>query len=130
MSGGAESRLFAHAATMVHGARAGYLRTYLGHSHRRNAAAELHPERGNALYDAEWVRLRLRRLRWDACAGEKVDWLGRVEEKTGGGSQGRPMDRHRHWLDARFRHQQFWAGADHQQFCAFFRAVQSGEYQA
>src|SRR6267154_1844376 len=104
MSGGAESRVFAHAATVVHGAGAGYLRAHAGHSHRRNAAAELHPQRRDALYHAERVRIRLWRLRGDACVGKKVDWLGRVEEKTGGGAQGRPVDRHWDWVDAGFRY--------------------------
>src|SRR5439155_26451870 len=82
MSGWAESRVFADAASLVSGTRGGYLRSRAGHSGRRNALAQLHSPGRISVYDAERMRLRLRQLSEDAGNREGENRVGWLEGKT------------------------------------------------
>ena len=73
-----ESRLLAHAAPLVSGARHRHLRPRAEHSCRRDAPAELHSPGGISVHHAERLRLRLGQLSRDAEGGERADWLGQV----------------------------------------------------
>src|SRR5690242_5141088 len=104
MPRGTESRLFAHAAAVVHGARARHLRPCARHSHGRYARAKLHSQKRNAVHDTERVRVRLWRLCRNAGDGEAASRMGRMEEEAKRGAKRGPLDWLGYRLDARFRH--------------------------
>ncbi len=76
VSGRAQSRLLAHAAPVVSGARGRYLRARARNSRRRDAPAQLHSSGRISLHHAEWLRLRLGQLSEDAARLRKslIGW--------------------------------------------------------
>ena len=72
VSGRSQSRLLAHAAPVVSGARRRYLRPRTGHCCRRDALAQLHSSRRISLHHAQRLRLRLGKLSEDAAGRERV----------------------------------------------------------
>ena len=71
----AEPRLLAHAAPLVHRAGDRHRRRRARPRSGRGPQAQLHPRRGDAVHDAERLRLRLGRLRGDARPGARADRL-------------------------------------------------------
>src|SRR5467141_3203210 len=112
MPGGTEPRLLADAASVVPGACRRYLRAPIGHSSRRDEAAQLHSSRRISLRNAKWLRLRFRQLSQDVAGREGADRLGGVEEEAGGSASGRTLDGHRNRYHTGFRHEQFWSVAN------------------
>ena len=83
MSGRPQSRILPHAASVVSGARGGYLRPQVGNSGRRDASAQLHSHRRISLHHAQRMRLRLGKLSENARGRQTANRLGRMEKEAG-----------------------------------------------
>jgi 2-furoyl-CoA dehydrogenase large subunit len=81
-----QSRILAHAASLVPRARRRYLCSRNRHRARRNAPAQLHPPRRVPLHHAQRLRVRLGRLSEDARSRQGPDRLGRLEEQASRGA--------------------------------------------
>jgi 2-furoyl-CoA dehydrogenase large subunit len=80
--GRSQSRVLAHAAPLVFGARGRYLRARVGNSSRRDAPAELHPSRRIPVHHAERLYLRFGKLSEDVGGCKESHWLGFLEEEA------------------------------------------------
>ena len=102
----AEPRLLAHAAPLVHRARDRHRRQRARPRPGRDAQAQLHPRRRDAVHDAERLRLRLGRLRRHARPRARPDRPRRLEERRARRREPRQAARLRDRLDARLGHEQ------------------------
>ena len=104
--GVAEPRLLADAAPVADRADHGHRRRASSGSTPSRCASELHQRRGDAVRDAERLRLRLRRLRALPRHRARPDRLRQDRGAAGRGRVSREAARHRDRLDARLGDEQ------------------------
>ena len=129
-AGLAEPRLLAHAAPLVHRADHRHRRPRARARPGRGAEAQLHQGRGDAVRDAERLRLRLGRLREDARHRARADRLRRARVEARRRRVAREAARPRDRLDARLRHEQLRAVAPDQPRAAVLRQQRGRDGEA